>query len=78
MWLDGAPLALARAYNSRVAVLSCFTGFYADVTAALGGAAAGAPRQLDVWVPPGLAPGAFQGVFFENVVTEYTDALLAP
>ena len=26
----------------------------------------------------GLAPGAFQGVFFENVVTEYTDALLAP
>jgi hypothetical protein len=45
-----------------------FTGFYAD----LSDLAADTPHQLEVSLPAGLKPGQFQGLFLENVETEYT------
>ena len=31
--------------------------------------------EVEVTLPDGLKPGQFQGLFFENVETEYTDLL---
>jgi len=36
----------------------------------------GTEHALDVTLPADLKPGQFQGVFFENVETEYTDKIL--
>jgi hypothetical protein len=44
-----------------------FTGFYADVTKIGPGI-----HHLDLELPTGLKPGQYQGIFFENVETEYT------
>ena len=69
MSLDGEPVAVTRAYNSRgrtPPVPRCFLGFYAD----LSGLKAGTPHTLKVELPK-LPVGAFQGVFWENLVTEY-------
>jgi hypothetical protein len=66
--IDGAPVELVKAYASVRANRRNFTGFYADVS----GLAAGA-HKLELTLPAGLKAGQYQGVFFENVETEYTD-----
>ncbi len=75
MTLDGRPLEVKKAYSSRTPGMlrldkghNTFTGFYADVS----GLKPGQEYALEVALPTGLKPGQFQGVFFENVETEYT------
>jgi hypothetical protein len=68
--IDGRTIALRRAYSAVRTVRSTFVGFYADVS--LLQADREYELELDV---PRLAPGQFQGVFFENVEAEFTGAV---
>jgi hypothetical protein len=66
--IDGKPVELLKAYASVRVNRRNFTGFYADVSKLT----ADAGHTLELQLPTGLKPGQFQGVFFENVETEYT------
>jgi hypothetical protein len=68
--IDGAPVELQRAYSSIRVHAPSFVGFYADVS----NLTADKEHRLELALPK-LAPGQFQGVFFDNVETEFTDAL---
>ncbi len=72
MTLDGAPAALQKAYTSIYpqGADNTFVGWYLDVSHL----APDTPHTLSVSVPP-LQAGQFQGIFFENVETEYTTML---
>ncbi len=71
MTIDGKVVALHKAYSSVRPVRRDFVGFYADVSLL----AAGVPHTVDVHLPA-LRPGQFQGLFFENVEPQYTDAIV--
>lgn len=65
--VDGTPLQVKRSYNSRGLNHSrCFLGYYFDATSI----SAGKPHKLVLTLPK-LAPGAFVGIFWQNVETEY-------
>ena len=66
--IDGQPVELVKAYVSVRPNRRNFVGFYADVSRI----APDVEHRLQVEIPTGLKPGQFQGVFFENVETEYT------
>jgi len=66
--LDGSPVELTRAYASVRAHPESFVGFYADLSRLTPDASHTIRLTL-----PKLDPGRFQGVFFDNVETEYTD-----
>jgi hypothetical protein len=66
--IDGQPVELRKGYASVRANRRNFTGFYADVSAL----APDREHKLELVLPTGLKPGQYQGVFFENVETEYT------
>jgi hypothetical protein len=70
--IDGAPVELQRAYSTIRVHAPSFVGFYADVS----NLAPDKEHQLELALPK-LAPGQFQGVFFDNVENEFTDALAA-
>ena len=79
MKLNGKPLEVKKAFSSRTpGVLkrgkghNTCTGFYADVSDLV----PDREYPLEVTLPPSLKPGQFQGVFFENVETEYTDKIV--
>lgn len=66
--LDGKAVELKKAYSSVRPHPASFVGFYADVS--------GLKPDRDYRVElhlPGLRPGQFQGLLFENVETEYTE-----
>jgi hypothetical protein len=67
--IDGAPVTLIRAYNSIYShePKRTFLGLYAEVT----GLDAGREHAFELALPA-LAPGRFQGLFFENVEPEFT------
>lgn len=75
MKLNGEPVEVIKAYSSRTPGRirmgkgnNTFTGFYADISHLK-------PDQkydIEVTLPSSLKPGQFQGIFFENVETEYT------
>ncbi len=66
--LNGRPVELRKAYSAiQTSTRSTFTGFYADVSALLPDLEYRVLLEL-----PQLRPGQFQGLFFENVETEYT------
>ena len=67
--IDGIPVALTKAYNSIYGhePKRTFLGCYADVS----GLEAGREHSFEL-VLPTLAPGRFQGLFFENVEPEFT------
>ena len=70
LWVDGAPANLTRAYNSRgLPRAACFLGFYYDASPL----AAGGAHDVALRLPP-LAPGRFEGLFWENVETPPDDA----
>ena len=69
--IDGRPVDLLKAYSSVRAVRRDFTGFYADISLLT----PDHEYKLDLQLPPQLKPGQFQGVFVENVETEYTNKL---
>jgi hypothetical protein len=66
--IDGQPVELTKAYSSVRVNKRNFAGFYADVSTL----APDVEHRLELETPTGLKPGQFQGVFFENVETEYT------
>ena len=70
MALDGSPVELTRAYASVRAHAASFVGFYVDLSHITPDATHTIRLTL-----PNLDPGRFQGVFFDNVETEYTDQL---
>ena len=67
--IDGQAVELKKAYASVRANRRNFVGFYADVSSL----AADSEHTLELELPKPLKPGQFQGVFFENVETEYTE-----
>jgi hypothetical protein len=69
--IDGRPVELKKAYASVRANRRNFTGFYADVS----DLAPDVDHRLELGLPQELKPGQFQGVFFENVETEWTGAV---
>lgn len=70
--IDGRPVKLHKAYASVRANRRNFVGFYADVSAL----AANRDHKLQIELPHSLKPGQFQGVFFENIETEYTSEIM--
>jgi hypothetical protein len=71
MALDGAPVELTRAYASVREHAASFVGFYVDMSHVT----PDATHTIRLTLPK-LDPGRFQGVFFDNVETEYTDQLV--
>lgn len=76
MRLDGRPIEVRKAYSSVYpdVVQHTFLGFYVDLS---GRIEAGKEHHIEVTLPEGLAPGQFQGVFFDNIEPEYTDRVLS-
>ncbi len=70
--IDGQPVDLKKAYASVRVSRHNFVGFYADISKL----AADADHSLELQLPSGLKPGQFQGVFIENVETEYTSEIV--
>jgi hypothetical protein len=66
--IDGRSVPLQKAYASVRVNRRNFVGFYADVSLL----AADRSHNLELELPASLKKGQFQGVFFENVETEYT------
>jgi hypothetical protein len=67
MSLDGSPVKLTRAYASVREHPESFVGFYADLSRLK----PDTNHTIHLTLPK-LDPGRFQGVFFDNVETEYT------
>jgi len=76
MFIDGNKVDLRRAFNSRGhgaarttqdAQKNCFLGFYYDASHI----EAGASHSLAIRLPV-IQKGSFQGVFWENVETDFT------
>ena len=66
--IDANPLNLIKAYTSVRVHPRCFVGFYADVSHLQ------PDRKYRVELRlPQMRPGQYQGMFFENVETEYTE-----
>jgi hypothetical protein len=70
--IDGAAVELVKAYASVRVSRRNFVGFYADVSKL----AADVEHKLELELPKGLRPGQFQGLFFENIETEYTSEIV--
>jgi hypothetical protein len=70
MALDGSSLELKRAYSSVREHPASFVGFYADLSKLK----PDATHTIRLTLPK-LDRGRFQGIFFDNVETEYTDRL---
>jgi hypothetical protein len=72
--IDGQPIEVKEGYNGVYPYIprSCM-GLYAEIT----NLAPGVKHAIKVTLPDGLAPGQFQGLFFEHVEDEFT-TVLAP
>jgi len=68
--IDGRLVELTKAFTAVRAVPRTFVGFYADVSLV----SADREHTFKLTLPP-LRPGQLQGLFFENVETEYTSAI---
>jgi hypothetical protein len=71
--IDGRVVELKRAYSSIRVHRRSFVGFYADLSLLQ----PDREYRLELDLPTGLKPGQFQGVFFQNVETEYTPGAVA-
>lgn len=72
MTIDGKPYELKQAYNGIYPTGNqTYIGWYADVASLK----PDTKHQVEVAIPEGLRPGQFQGLYFDNVETEYTQAL---
>ncbi len=72
--IDGKPVEIKKSYNSRGRVVpSCFLGFYFELSPE--DVTPDREHQLSVSLPANLPAGAFQGVFLENVETEYSEVV---
>jgi hypothetical protein len=68
--IDGEPVNLRKAYSSVRVHSASFVGFYADMSSTKPDVV----HTLEINLSD-LAGGSFQGVFFDNVEPEYTEAL---
>ncbi len=68
--IDGQPVELRKAYSSIRGHRPSFVGFYADVSSLR----PDREYRVELQLPP-LEAGQFQGLFFDNVETEYTAAI---
>ncbi len=68
--IDGRTVELRKAYSAVRTAPRTFVGFYADLSLV----SADREHTLELELPR-LRPGQLQGVFFENVETEYTDVI---
>jgi hypothetical protein len=73
--VNGLPVEVLKGYNSVYphSPARTFIGHYADLTKLR----PDSPCDIEVMLPT-LEPGRFEGVFFENVETEYTQRIMAP
>ncbi len=62
---------MKKAYTAVRVYRRTFVGFYADVSLL----DADREHTFELMLPT-LKPGQFQGLFFENVETEYTDLIV--
>jgi hypothetical protein len=69
--IDGRTVELRKAYSAVRAAPRTFVGFFADVSLL----EPGREHTLELKLPR-LRPGQLQGVFFENVETEFTDRIV--
>jgi hypothetical protein len=71
--IDGKAVDVKKAYSAvyPLGTQRTFTGFYVDLSTIK----ADTPHQIEVELPDRLKPGQFQGVFFENVETQFTREL---
>jgi hypothetical protein len=69
--IDGRRIELRKAYSAVRTAPRTFVGFYADVSLL----ESGREHSLELKLPR-LRPGQLQGVFFENVETEYTEKIV--
>ena len=71
--IDGQMIEVRKAYSDVFPLgrERTFTGFYADLSKTK----PDTPHRVEVSLPPGLQPGQFQGLFLENVATEFTSEL---
>jgi hypothetical protein len=68
--IDGRTVELKKAYSAVRSAPRTFVGFYADLSML----EADREYRFELELPK-LEPGRLQGVFFENVETEYTDRI---
>lgn len=66
--IDGQIVEMKKAYASVRVNRRNFVGFYADISLL----APDVEHRLELETPNGLKSGQYQGVFFENVESEYT------
>jgi len=69
--IDGRTVELRKAYSAVRTAPRTFVGFYADLSLV----EPGREHTLELQLPH-LRPGQLQGVFFENVETEFTDRIV--
>jgi len=71
--IDGRSTDLRKAYSCVYpqAVEHTFVGFYADVSSLQ----PDVEHSVKVTLPAGMEPGQFQGLYFDNVETEFTEEL---
>lgn len=72
--IDGKAVELKRAYSSVHAQTWTFVGWYADVS----DLQPDREHAVELSVPAALKPGQLQGLFFDNVETEHTEATEVP
>jgi hypothetical protein len=76
MRIDGKTVPVSKSFNSRGVAgrTNTFLGFYVDLDPLVedGSLKLDTNHSLDLDLPVGLAAGQFQGVFLENLETEYT------
>ena len=65
--IDAQPVQLQKAYTAIPPEKSTFVGFYADLSRL----SPDEPHRIELELPA-LSPGQFQGLFLDNVETEYT------
>lgn len=72
--IDDTEVLVSKSYNSRgVGGARCFLGFYYDAT----GITPDVDHALALKLPDGLPEGTFQGLFWENVETEYSEEVVS-
>jgi len=71
--IDGQPVEVKKAYGDVFPLgrERTFSGFYVDLSKLQ----PDTPHKVEVELPDGLQPGQFQGLFLENVETEFTTEL---
>ena len=70
VFVDGKPVPVTRAYNSRALVEArCFLGFFSDLSALI---EYDTTQSVALYVDKQMGEGEFLGLFMDNVAHEFT------